>query len=130
MGSVSGYEAEGLAAGLPESDGLGLAGADGLELEPESVGALLGALVGAVDGAAVGSETGDGVGVALGPHAAMEAAMAMIARSRFTMDLLGRGDGKPEPRTPGAAAARGCGHRAPAGLKGTRHASAGWLASA
>ena len=79
-----GYEADGLAAGLPESDGLGLAGLDGLVLEPEPDGALLGA---ACDGAAVGAAvgaTGDGVGVALGPHAAMEAAMARLVRSRFT----------------------------------------------
>jgi hypothetical protein len=81
----SGYEADGLAAGLPESDGAELAGADGLAVEPAPVGALLGA---ACDGAAVGTETGDGVGVAVGPHAAMDAAMAMIARSRFTVALL------------------------------------------
>ena len=89
-GTVSGYEADGLAAGLPESDGLGLAGADGLELEPASVGALLGAACdgAACDGAAVGAETGDGVGVALGPQAAMDAVMAMIARSRLIVDLL------------------------------------------
>ena len=82
----SGYEAEGLADGLggAESDGAELAGADGLAVEPASVGALLGAACegAACDGAAVGAVSG-GVGVALGPQAAMDAAIAMIARSRF-----------------------------------------------